>query len=110
MVGVPAVWELIRKGIQSKVKSGGALKQRVFDFAMAAKQWGGRGSFIAGLMDSIVFNAVKQGTGGRLKYALSGGAPISESTQTWLSTALCTIIQGYGECARAFGFRKGHQD
>ncbi|KAM0788307.1 hypothetical protein ACM66B_001450 [Microbotryomycetes sp. NB124-2] len=96
MVGVPAVWELIRKGILSKVKAGGALKQRIFNFAMAAKQWGGRGSLIANVMDAVVFNAVKQGTGGRLKYALSGGAPISESTQQWLSTALCMIIQGYG--------------
>ncbi|KAK4058292.1 long-chain fatty acid-CoA ligase [Microbotryomycetes sp. JL221] len=66
MVGVPAVWELIRKGILSKVKAGGAFKERIFNFALAAKQWGGRGSFTAGLMDKIVFNTLKQGLGGSM--------------------------------------------
>jgi long-chain acyl-CoA synthetase len=97
MVGVPAVWELIRKGIMTKVKAGGALKSNVFNWAMAAKKFGGRGSILANITDAVVFNAVKQGTGGRLKYALSGGAPIAAETQAWLSIALCMIIQGYDE-------------
>ena len=92
------VWELIRKGIMAKVKAGGAVKQAVFNLAMSVKRWSGKGGILTGLTDAIVFNAVKQGTGGRLKYALSGGAPISEEAQSWLSIALCMIIQGYGEC------------
>ncbi|CDR37871.1 RHTO0S03e00496g1_1 [Rhodotorula toruloides] len=96
MVGVPAVWETIRKGIVTKVKSAGALKSKVFDLGVAAKKFGGRGSFLAGIADKVVFEAVKQGTGGKLKYALSGGAPISRETQEFLSIALVLIIQGYG--------------
>lgn len=76
MVGVPAVWELIRKGIMTKVKASGGLKQSIFNGAIAAKKFGGRGSVLAAVTDAVIFNAVKQGTGGRLKYALSGGAPI----------------------------------
>lgn len=94
---VRAVWELIRKGIMAKVKAGGSVKQAVFNFAMSVKRWSGKGGILAGITDAVVFNAVKQGTGGRLKYALSGGAPISEEAQSWLSIALCMIIQGYGE-------------
>ncbi|GAA5934830.1 hypothetical protein JCM3775_001645 [Rhodotorula graminis] len=96
MVGVPAVWETIRKGIVSKVRASGALKSRVFDLGVAAKRFGGRGSFLGNLADKVVFEAVKQGTGGKLKYAMSGGAPISKETQEFLSIALVLIIQGYG--------------
>ncbi|GAA5852553.1 hypothetical protein JCM8547_002540 [Rhodosporidiobolus lusitaniae] len=96
MVGVPAVWETIRKGIVSKVRSAGVLKSKIFDFAVSAKKLGGRHSFIGSAADAIVFNAVKQGTGGKLKYALSGGAPISKETHEFLCIALVTIIQGYG--------------
>lgn len=113
MVGVPAVWELIRKGIMAKVKAGGAVKQTVFKWAMAAKRFSGKGGILTGITDAVVFNAVKQGTGGRLKYALSGGAPISEATQSWLSIALCMIIQGYGEWMRCLltpSFRNGFAD
>lgn len=94
MVGVPAVWETIRKGIVSKVRSSGALKSKVFDLGVAAKRFGGRGSFLGNLADKVVFEAVKQGTGGKLKYAMSGGAPISKETQEFLSIALVLIIQG----------------
>jgi len=94
MCGVPAVWELIRKGIQSKVKAGGAVKQKVFNGAMAAKTFSK--TLFGGVTDAVVFKQVKQATGGKLKYALSGGAPISQSTQQFLMTCLVTTIQGYG--------------
>ena len=96
MVGVPAVWELIRKGILAKVKAGGAIKSAVFNGAVSAKKFFGRGSIIGKVTDSVVFSAVAAGTGGRLKYAMSGGAGISKETQEFLSTALVMIIQGYG--------------
>lgn len=96
MVGVPAVWELIRKGILSKVKAGGSIKSAVFNGAVSAKKYFGRGSIIGKVTDSVVFSAVAAGTGGRLKYAMSGGAGISRETQEFLSTALVMIIQGYG--------------
>jgi long-chain acyl-CoA synthetase len=94
MVGVPAVWETIRKGIVSKVKAAGAVKSKMFDLGLAAKKYGGRGSFLGNVADSVVFKAVKENTGGKLKYAMSGGAPISKETQEFLSLALVMIIQG----------------
>ncbi|GAA6014725.1 hypothetical protein JCM8202_001640 [Rhodotorula sphaerocarpa] len=96
MVGVPAVWETIRKGIVSKVKAAGGIKSRLFDLGLAAKKYGGRGSLLGNVADSVVFKAVKENTGGKLKYAMSGGAPISRETQEFLSLALVLIIQGYG--------------
>lgn len=108
MVGVPAVWELIRKGILIKVKAGGALKSSVFNGAYAAKKVMGLKGVVAAITDAVVFKAVKQATGGRLKFALSGGAPISKETQEFLSIALVMVLQGYGEFC-AVGVRQGEE-
>lgn len=40
MVGVPAIWEMIRKGIVSKLNSAGKLKKSVFNGALAVKKAG----------------------------------------------------------------------
>ncbi|KAL8280471.1 hypothetical protein RQP46_007119 [Phenoliferia psychrophenolica] len=96
LIGVPAVWELIRKGIVVKVKAGGRLKEAVFNFAFNLKKSVGRKSYIAQILDAVVFKAVKEATGGRLQYGVNGGAPLSRDTQEFLSTALVMIIQGYG--------------
>lgn len=53
----------------------------------------------AGLPTSFLnfaFKKIKDNTGGRLRLAVSGGAPIPESTHTFLSAAMCPILQGYG--------------
>ncbi|KAM0749891.1 acetyl-CoA synthetase-like protein [Meredithblackwellia eburnea MCA 4105] len=96
LIGVPAVWELIRKGIAAKVKAGGPVKSAVFNFAFGLKKWAGNKGIIAGILDAIVFKAVKEATGGRLKFGVNGGAPLSRDTQEFLSTALVMVIQGFG--------------
>ncbi|KDE07555.1 hypothetical protein MVLG_02226 [Microbotryum lychnidis-dioicae p1A1 Lamole] len=96
MVGVPAVWELIRKGIVAKVNGSGMIKSNLFWAAVALKKAAGIGSFLGSIADAVVFKAVAAGTGGKLKYAMSGGAPISKETQEFLSIALVLMIQGYG--------------
>jgi long-chain acyl-CoA synthetase len=94
MVGVPAVWETIRKGILSKVHSSGALKKNVFNSAIAVKKANVPG--LKQVMDAVVLKAVREQTGGRLRYAMSGGAALSKETQEFLTHALVTMLQGYG--------------
>lgn len=94
MVGVPAVWETIRKGILTKVNSSGTIKKSMFNGAMAARK--NNVPILAALADSVVLSGVRAATGGRLRIALSGGAAISRETQEFLSTALVTVLQGYG--------------
>ena len=96
MIGVPAVWESIRKGVLAKVHAGSPTVQKVFNAAFKAKVWLMNKHLPTGLLDTTVFNKIKQQTGGRLRYALSGGAPISRETQEFLSATLCPILQGYG--------------
>jgi long-chain acyl-CoA synthetase len=93
MIGVPAVWETIRKGIIAKVNAGGVVKRAVFNGAYAVKKAGIPG--LSQLADSVVFSSVKAATGGKLRYALSGGASLSHETQEFLNIALVTMLQGY---------------
>jgi long-chain acyl-CoA synthetase len=92
MVGVPAVWETIRKGIIAKVNAGGSVKKSVFNGAMSVKKAGVPG--LSQLADSVVLSGVRAATGGRLRLALSGGASLSRETQEFLSVALVTMLQG----------------
>ncbi|KAF9970719.1 long-chain fatty acid-CoA ligase [Actinomortierella ambigua] len=98
MTGVPAVWETIRKGVLAQVAQGSPAVQKIFHAAVSAKGWllDRKLGALTGIFDAVVFNKVKQQTGGRLRFALSGGAPISAETQRFLTTALCPILQGYG--------------
>ncbi|WVN87664.1 uncharacterized protein L203_102850 [Cryptococcus depauperatus CBS 7841] len=98
MVGVPAVWELIRKGILTKVDQAGGLKKSIFNYALKVKQAAQNYSLplLTGITDKIVFDAVRAQTGGRLKILFNGGGAVSRSTQQFLCTALVTMIQGYG--------------
>ena len=90
------MWELIRKGIVTRVDSSGGLKKLVFNFALRAKQAAQNNSIplIGGLTDTVVFNQVRQQTGGRLKFLFNGGGQVSKATQEFLTTALVQMIQG----------------
>jgi long-chain acyl-CoA synthetase len=92
MVGVPAIWELIRKGILSQVNSSGAVRKSMFNGAMTIKK--ANVPVLKGVVDSVIFAKIRQATGGRLRLALSGGAALSRETQEFLNIALVTIVQG----------------
>ncbi|EIW76882.1 long-chain-fatty-acid-CoA-ligase [Coniophora puteana RWD-64-598 SS2] len=94
MVGVPAVWELIRKGILGKVNSGGSIRKSVFNGALAAKK--SNFPVLSQVADAAVLSNVRAATGGNLRIALSGGAALSRETQEFLSVALVMMLQGYG--------------
>ncbi|RSH89924.1 long-chain fatty acid-CoA ligase [Saitozyma podzolica] len=98
LVGVPAVWELIRKGILGKVDSSGGLKKAIFNWALSAKQTAHQYHIpgLAGLTDAIVFNQVRQQTGGRLKIVFNGGGAVSKSTQQFLSPCYPSALKDGG--------------
>jgi long-chain acyl-CoA synthetase len=102
MVGVPAVWETIRKGILGKVNSSGTIKKSMFNGAMAVKK--NNTPILSQLADSVVLSGVRAATGGRLRIALSGGAAISHETQEFLNLALVTVLQGMWYILRVAGY------
>ncbi|KAF8963791.1 long-chain-fatty-acid-CoA-ligase [Flammula alnicola] len=94
MFGVPSVWETIRKGIVGKLNAGGEVKKAMFYGAMEAKRTGL--PVLSDVAETVVLSKVKEATGGRLKFAMNGGAPISKETQEFLSVAIMPMMEGYG--------------
>ncbi|KAI0199861.1 acetyl-CoA synthetase-like protein [Astrocystis sublimbata] len=97
MVGVPQIWETIRKGIESKVNSGGALTKNLFWGAYHLKSMlVSAGLPGGGILDTLVFNKVRQLTGGRVRFLFNGGSGISEGTLQFMSMVLSPMVTGYG--------------
>ena len=97
LVGVPAVWESVKKGIIAKVNQGSPVVRSMFWGALATKSFllssGLPGS---GILDAIVFKKIKDATGGRLRICMNGGGPIAKDTQHFISMAITPMIGGYG--------------
>ena len=97
LVGVPAVWETVRKGIVAKVNSSGPVVKNMFWSALATKVFlMSNGLPGSGMLDAVVFKKIKEATGGRLKLCLNGGGPISQETQRFISYAIAPMLGGYG--------------
>ncbi|KAI1613395.1 long-chain fatty-acid-CoA ligase [Exophiala viscosa] len=97
LIGVPAVWESVKKGILAKINSSSFVVKNMFWGAFALKQMLlGAGLPGAGILDAIVFKKLKDATGGRLRIAFNGGGPISQETVKFISYAVTPMISGYG--------------
>ncbi|PLB33125.1 long-chain fatty acid-CoA ligase FAA1 [Aspergillus candidus] len=101
LVGVPAVWESVKKGVLSNLNKGSFLVKGMFWGAMSAKNFlmatGVPGSDLgAWVLDSVVFKKLREATGGRLRIFMNGGGPISKDTQRFLSMGIAPMISGYG--------------
>jgi long-chain acyl-CoA synthetase len=97
LVGVPAVWEMVKKGIVAKVEAGSPLIKNLFWAGLWAKNnllhYGLPG---ADFLDKIIFKKVKEATGGKLRICMNGGGPISKDTQRFISMTITPMISGYG--------------
>lgn len=96
MTGVPQVWESIRKGVLAKVNALSPKAQAMFHKAFATKLWLMERQLPTNFLDKTIFGKIRDQVGGRLRFALSGGAPVSIETQRFLSVTVCPILGGYG--------------
>ncbi|KAI1387375.1 long-chain-fatty-acid-CoA ligase [Hypoxylon trugodes] len=97
MVGVPQIWETIRKGVEAKVNSGGMLTRNLFWGAYNLKSMlVATGLPGGGLLDALVFNKVRSSTGGRVRFLFNGASGISDGTRQFVSLVLAPMITGYG--------------
>ncbi|KAI8612947.1 long-chain-fatty-acid-CoA-ligase [Chytriomyces sp. MP71] len=96
--GVPAVWDSIRKGVETKVRNASAVSRVVFNAAFGIKStlMSIGVDSLAAPLDALVFKAVKEQVGGRLRFALSAGAPIPKSTQEYLNVTTARVVNAYG--------------
>ncbi|KAL3457349.1 hypothetical protein BJX64DRAFT_19977 [Aspergillus heterothallicus] len=97
LVGVPAVWESVKKGVLNNLNKNSALVKSLFWGAMSLKGFlmstGLPGTY---LLDNVIFKKLKEATGGRLRIMMNGGGPVSKETQRFLSMAIAPMIGGYG--------------
>lgn len=97
LVGVPAVWESVKKGIIAKVNQGSAVVKNLFWSALAAKSFlMSSGLPGTAILDAVVFKKLKDATGGQLRVCMNGGGPIARDTQRFISMAITPMIGGYG--------------
>lgn len=97
LIGVPAVWESVKKGIVGKVNAGSPIVRGLFWSALALKEkLMASGLPGSGILDAVVFKKIKEATGGRLKLCMNGGGPVSKDTQKFLSMCIGPMISGYG--------------
>lgn len=97
LVGVPAVWESVKKGIIAKVNQGSPVVRNLFWGALAAKSFlMSSGLPGTAILDAVVFKKIKDATGGSLRVCMNGGGPIARDTQRFISMAITPMLGGYG--------------
>ncbi|KAL8755644.1 MAG: hypothetical protein Q9184_004737 [Pyrenodesmia sp. 2 TL-2023] len=97
MVGVPSVWELVKKGIIRQVEASNPIVRNMFWAALSVKSaLLSAGLPGAGVLDYLVFNKIKAATGGQLRISMNGGGPIAQDTQRFISMCITPMINGYG--------------
>ena len=107
MAGVPRVYEKVYNRIVSGAREGSPLKYKIFEWAIGV---GGRVSrlrqqgrspsgllaFQHRLADKLVYSKIKERFGGRLRFLISGGAPLSRAIAEFFHACDILILEAYG--------------
>jgi long-chain acyl-CoA synthetase len=107
MVSVPRVFEKIYAKVMDNVLSSSALKKRIFFWALkVGKEYGRRkldGEAIPrglqrkrNLAHKLVYSKIIEKTGGRVRFFVSGGAPLSKDIAEFFYALGLVILEGYG--------------
>ena len=107
MLSVPALARNFRKNIETNIKSKGKTVERLYEFALDNaikynKEYWNRGGCqawrwpLVKLFDKIIFKAVREGFGGRLRFFVGGGALLDIELQRYFCAVGMPMFQGYG--------------
>jgi len=107
VVSVPRIYEKIYARVLETAMAGSAVKRRIFLWAKGVgERWSAemqagrtvRGwlGFQHGLADRLVFSKLRQRVGGRMRYFVSGGAPLAPEINSFFYAAGLLILEGYG--------------
>ncbi|NJP88013.1 long-chain fatty acid--CoA ligase [Nonomuraea sp. FMUSA5-5] len=107
MAAAPRVFEKIHNTVVANMRREGGLKLRIFSWAretgrrvVRARQ---RGTAIPvttraeyALADRLVFAKLRERFGGRIRFFISGAAPLNQEVAEFFDAAGLTILEGYG--------------
>ena len=107
MGAVPRLYERVYARVLSAVEAGSPLKQRIFHWAagLGAQKYG---NHLAGKPDSpwltvqlkvadkLVFGKIRDRTGGRVRYFVSGSAPLAREIGEFFYGMGMLVLEGYG--------------
>jgi len=107
IVSVPRLFEKIYARVMDQVLAGSRLKRAIFVWALAtgkkyaAKTIAGESipthlSFKNAVAAKLVFSKIIARTGGRIRYAICGGAPLSKDIAEFFYALGLRIMPGYG--------------
>ena len=105
--GVPRVFEKFREAVLARIAAAPAPRRALFDWAlrvgreMMARNREGLepGLWLRlrhALADRLVFSKVKAAMGGRVRYAVCGGAPLNPGVMEFFLSMGFPILEGYG--------------
>lgn len=106
MVAVPRIFEKIHAGILAQAEIS-PLRRKVFDWALAAGREISRCkqekraipldvALQYAAARKLVFDSIQERLGGRLRFAVCGGAPLSREIAEFFHAAGLLILEGYG--------------
>jgi len=106
ILAVPRVFEKVYNTAALAANSGSTMKGRIFDRSVAvatayseARQRGSVPPLVRAqhaVFERLVYQKLRASLGGRIEYAISGGAPLSEHLTHFFRGAGLTVLEGYG--------------
>ncbi|MBN2383890.1 long-chain fatty acid--CoA ligase [bacterium] len=107
MISVPRFYEKMYSRVLETIESSSAIRQKIFHWGtrigsqkFRADKAGQKISFLLKLQFAIakklVFAKLKQKTGGKLRFFVSGGAPLAKHLGEFFASADIIIVEGYG--------------
>jgi len=107
MVAVPRLYERVYARVLSTIESGSHLRQRIFWWAAGlgrqkyANHLAGRADSLwlrsqLKVADALVFGRIRARTGGRVRYFVSGSAPLSREIGEFFYGMGMLVLEGYG--------------
>jgi long-chain acyl-CoA synthetase len=104
VVAVPRVFEKVFNG--ARAQAGKGLKTKLFDraadvsIAMSAQRQAGKRSFLTraefAVYDKLVYSKLRAALGGKLRWAISGGAPLGTRLGNFFNGLGLDVLEGYG--------------
>ena len=111
LVSVPRIYEMIYSKVFSSIQKQSSIKQKLFSWAQkigwrrylhnaGRSHWHWSVLFWP-VLNWLVASKINQGLGGRLRYAIAGGAALNKSIAKFFISLGVPIFQGYGmtECS-----------